>query len=168
MDGGHMNGMTHMPPPPSPVTATGAPPVTTTTGATMQHHPMMHMAFFWGTNGEILFPGWPGSNTGMYLLVLIFIFILAFLVEFLSHANFARRGSTTAAVGLVQTVVHTLRTGLGYMVMLAVMSFNGGVFLAAVAGHALGFLVFGTWVFRKPPPPVTGDKSSDLSPMICA
>ncbi|XP_076944291.1 copper transporter 6-like [Bidens hawaiensis] len=159
--GGHMNGMSDMPKPPP--TATGAPPMTG-----MHHHPMMHMSFFWGTNGEILFPGWPGSKSGMYALVLIFVFILAFIIEFLSHARVARRGSGTVAVGLVQTLVHTLRAGLAYMVMLAVMSFNGGVFLAAVAGHALGFLVFGSLVFRKQLPPTAEDKNSDLSPMICA
>ncbi|KAK9057585.1 hypothetical protein SSX86_022421 [Deinandra increscens subsp. villosa] len=163
MDGGHMNGM-----PAPPVTATGASPMGTNPVWT-PHHAMMHMAFFWGKNGDILFPGWPGSSSGMYALVLIFVFFLAVLVEFLSHASFAKRGSGTAAVGLVQTAVHTLRAGLGYLVMLAVMSFNGGVFVAAVAGHALGFLVFGSWVFRRPAPEqVAGDKSSDMSPMISA
>ncbi|KAI3682464.1 hypothetical protein L1987_82463 [Smallanthus sonchifolius] len=160
-----MNGMTDMPTP--PVTATKASPPGMEGGG-MHHHPMMHMTFFWGQNGEILFPGWPGSSPGMYALVLIFVFFVAFIVEFLSNTNFARKGSGTVAVGLVQTLVHTLRAGLAYMVMLAVMSFNGGVFLVAVAGHALGFLVFGTWVFKKPPAPATVDKSSDLSPMICA
>ncbi|KAI3489999.1 hypothetical protein L1887_45914 [Cichorium endivia] len=165
MDEGHMNGMTEMSPP--PMATTGATPTTMAAGS-MHHHPMMHMAFFWGKNGEILFPGWPGTNSGMYALVLIFVFLLAFLVELLSHSNFGRKGSSPVAVGLVQTLVHTLRAGLAYMVMLAVMSFNGGVFLVAVAGHALGFFVFGTWIFKKSPPPLAGDKSSDMSPMICA
>lgn len=157
-----MNGMSDMPPPPS---ATATPPPTT-----MHHHVMMHMTFFWGKKGEILFPGWPGTNSGMYALVLIFVFFLAVLVEFLSYSRFARKGSGPVTAGLVQTLVHTIRAGLAYMVMLAVMSFNGGVFLMAVAGHAVGFLVFGTLVFKKrqPTTAVGGDKSSDLSPMICA
>ncbi|KAI3667714.1 hypothetical protein L6452_42783 [Arctium lappa] len=157
-----MDGMPNNEPPPA--TATGASPPLT--GGNMHHHTMMHMTFFWGKNGEILFPGWPGSNSGMYVLVLFFVFFLAFLVEFLSHSDIARKFSGTVAVGLIQTLVHTLRAGLAYMVMLAVMSFNGGVFVAAVAGHAIGFLVFGSWVFRRPPPSLV-DKNSDLSPMIC-
>lgn len=44
--------------------------------------------------------------------------------------------------------------------------FNGVVFLVAVAGHALGFFVFGTLVFKQGQP--IDDKHSDLSPMICA
>lgn len=52
--------------------------------------------------------------------------------------------------GLTLTVVHALRVGLAYMVMLAVMSFNVGVLLAAVFGHALGFLFFGYRLFKRP------------------
>ena len=62
---------------------------------------------------------------------------------------------------MVQTLLHAIRIGLAYMVMLALMSFNGGVFLVAVAGHAVGFLVFGSRVFRGSEM-VSLEKTSDL------
>ncbi|KAK2641986.1 hypothetical protein Ddye_023749 [Dipteronia dyeriana] len=138
---------------------------------TMNHHHheshnmvMMHMTFFWGKNAQILFSGWPGSRSGMYALALVFVFVLSFLVEWLSHCKLIKSGSRHVVAGLLQTTLHALRVGLAYLVMLAVMSFNGGVFLAAVAGHTLGFLLFGSRVFTRSPPP---SKTSDLPPMSC-
>ncbi|XVF68868.1 hypothetical protein PTKIN_Ptkin11bG0035800 [Pterospermum kingtungense] len=134
-----------------------------------QHKMMMHMTFFWGKNAEILFSGWPGTRTGMYVLALVVVFVLGFMVEWISHSQFIKLGSTRrhVAAGLVQTLLHGLRVGLAYLVMLAVMSFNGGVFLAAVAGHTLGFLLFGSSVFKKPSAPAPTSsavygKASDL------
>ncbi|KAK3206384.1 hypothetical protein Dsin_020430 [Dipteronia sinensis] len=128
------------------------------------HMVMMHMTFFWGKNAEILFSGWPGSRPGMYALALVSVFIVSLLVEWLSHCKLIKSGSRHVVAGLLQTTVHALRIGLAYLVMLAVMSFNGGVFLAAVAGHTLGFLLFGSRVFSKSPPP---SKTSDLPPTNC-
>lgn len=134
----------------------------------MGHHSMMmmHMTFFWGSKAEILFSGWPGTRPGMYALALVFVFFLAVIVEWLSHCRLIKQtGSTSRVVaGLVQTFLHTIRIGLAYMVMLAIMSFNVGVFLVAVAGHAVGFLVFGSRLFKKE----EAEKvSSDLPPMSC-
>ncbi|KAK9290249.1 hypothetical protein L1049_008416 [Liquidambar formosana] len=120
---------------------------------------MMHMTFFWGKNTEVLFSGWPVTSSGMYALSLIFVFVLAIFVEYLSHSHLIKRNMSDVVTGLVQTCMHAVRVALAYMVMLAVMSFNGGVFLAAVAGHAVGFLFFGSWD--------SDDKSSDLPPMKC-
>ncbi|KAL8123591.1 copper transporter 6-like [Apium graveolens] len=155
MNGGDMAGM--------------SPPPTKTTNMMHPHdHQMMHMTFFWGKNALILFPGWPGSHSGHYVLALFLVFVLAVVVEWLSNCNLIREGSDrVVATGLVRTLMHVVRVGLAYLVMLALMSFNVGVFLVAVFGHAVGFLFFGTRVFKKhPPTPVLG-KTTDLPPMTC-
>ncbi|KDP42174.1 hypothetical protein JCGZ_02904 [Jatropha curcas] len=145
-------------------------PSSTMNKTTMMHphnKMMMHMTFFWGKNAEILFSGWPGTRAGMYVLALIVVFAFSFLVEWLSHSHLIKPGSSNLFAGLIQTFLHALRVGLAYLVMLAVMSFNGGVFLVAVAGHTLGFLIFGSRAFKKTssPPPLA--KSVDLPPMSC-
>ncbi|KAB2028340.1 hypothetical protein E1A91_D05G098000v1 [Gossypium mustelinum] len=100
---------------------------------------MMHMTFFWGKDAEILFSGWPG-----------------------------RRGANNVWAGVVQSLLHAVRVGLAYLVMLAVMSFNGGVFLMAIAGHMLGFLLFGSRVFKRNMDILSSEKTSDhLPPMSC-
>ncbi|XVE79498.1 hypothetical protein DITRI_Ditri14bG0064000 [Diplodiscus trichospermus] len=147
-----------------------APPSSSTNGTSGMHHHMMmmHMIFSWGKNAEILFSGWPGTRGGMYALALIFTFFLAFLVEWISHSRFIRPGLNNVSAGLVQTFLHAMRVGLAYLVMLALMSFNGGVFLVAVAGHTLGFLLFGSRVFKKNAEIMSSyEKTSDLPPMSC-
>lgn len=110
----------------------------------------------------------------MYVLALIVVFVLGFMVEWISHSQFMIKpaGSTRrhrhVSAGLVQTLMHDLRVGLAYLVMLATMSFNACVFLAVVAGHTLGFLLFGSTVFNKSS--VVGptlNKTSDLPPISC-
>ncbi|CAL8999105.1 unnamed protein product [Prunus brigantina] len=156
MEHGHMGGTASPPSPPSSM-------MNGSNG--MIHHMMMHMTFFWGTNAEVLFSKWPGSSTGMYYVCLLFVFALAVIVEWLSHCRLIKDGSSNVVCGLAQTFLHTIRVGLAYLVMLAVMSFNVGVFLVAVAGHTVGFLLFASRVFKKPDP--EDEKGSDLPPMSC-
>ncbi|XVE61976.1 hypothetical protein DITRI_Ditri06bG0081800 [Diplodiscus trichospermus] len=123
-----------------------------TTGLHHAHRKSLtHMSFHWGYKAKILFSGWPGcsSGMGMYALALILVFILAVAVEWLSYCSIIKPGANKVAAGFFQTGMYTVRGGVSYMVMLAVMSFNGGVFLTAVFGHAVGFLVFGSKAFRK-------------------
>lgn len=127
---------------------------------------MMHMTFFWGSNAEILFSGWPGTRLGMYVLALIVVFVFSVLVEWFSHCQLIKPGANNVKAGLVQTLMHAIRISLAYIVMLAVMSFNVGILLVAVAGHAIGFLLFGSRVFKDSE--VTSSvKTSDLPPMSC-
>ncbi|CAN4102262.1 unnamed protein product [Withania somnifera] len=122
-------------------------------GRMMMNHQdlIMHVTFFWGKNTEILFSGWPGyDNLGMYILALVFVFFLAVLVEFLSNSNYINESNVDhVTAGLLQTILYGLRIGLAYVVMLAVMSFNAGVFLVALVGRSLGFLIFGSRVSKK-------------------
>ncbi|GMH11181.1 hypothetical protein Nepgr_013022 [Nepenthes gracilis] len=159
MDGHDMGGMTMSPPP-----MTGH-----NTSGTMAHQNMMvmHMTFFWGKNAQILFDGWPGNRAGMYALSLVIVFLLAAAVECLSRSQVIKPGTNGVAAGLLLTAMHTVRMGLAYLVMLAVMSFNGGVFLAAVGGHAVGFLVAWIGVFKKAASPYSYENTSDLPPTSC-
>lgn len=122
----------------------------------------MHMTFFWGKDALILFDNWPAGKTGMYVLALIVVFVMSLLVELLSRTRFIKSDSNTFAAGLVQTLLHLVRVGLSYLVMLALMSFNGGVFLVAVLGHALGFFLCSR-AFKKP----HHDEGFDLPPLSC-
>ncbi|KAK2382201.1 copper transporter [Trifolium repens] len=143
------------------------PPKSSTNGTTMmmmghKMHGMMHMTFFWGRDALILFNGWPAGNTANYLLALFMVFVMSVLIELLSHTRFIEPDSNNMVAGMVQTLLHILRVGLSYLVMLALMSFNGGVFLVAVLGHALGFFLCSS-AFKKP----LHDKHYDLPPMTC-
>ncbi|KAI4302695.1 hypothetical protein MLD38_038414 [Melastoma candidum] len=103
---------------------------------------MMQMSFYWGKEATVLFCSWPGEDLGMYVLCLLFIFFLAAIQEIL---HLTMNGKLVAArtvwESAGQAVAHGLRMVMAYLVMLAVMSFNGGVFIAAVIGHAFGFFI---------------------------
>lgn len=115
--------------------------------AAHSHH--FHTAFYWGKEAQFLFSGWPDDHSGMYALALILVFALAIIVEFLSNLNLVKPGSNRVATISFQAGIHAIRAGFGYMVILAVMSYNGGVFIAAVLGHAVGYVVFGSGLAKK-------------------
>lgn len=113
------------------------PPHTKTKNTTPFHNNL-----FLGKNVVVLFQGWPNNDLGMYILALVFVFWISVAVEVLSVPPAVKPGKSPVVGGLSQASVYGLRMVFGYMVMLSVMSFNVGVLVLAVLGHAFGaFLV---------------------------
>ncbi|XP_022842094.1 copper transporter 6-like [Olea europaea var. sylvestris] len=100
----------------------------------------MHMNFFWGKDVVVLFDGWPNGRLGMYILALAFVFLLAVAVEILAAVPIKPRMRPLSG-GLLQAAVYAVRMALAYLIMLSVMSFNVGIFIVAVAGHAVGCFI---------------------------
>lgn len=110
-------------------------------GSMNMNQMMMHMSLYWGKDVIVLFPGWPDQKLGMYVLALFFVFLLALAIEVLSILPGVKPGTNPILGGLTQASVYAFRMGFAYLVMLSVMSFNLGIFIAAVAGHAVGFFI---------------------------
>ncbi|XP_068317153.1 copper transporter 6-like [Pyrus communis] len=95
----------------------------------------------WGKDVIIVFHDWPNNHLDKYVLALFFIFLLAVAIEILSVLP-KHRPSTKPYLSLLgQTSVHTFRTGLAYLIMISVMSFNIEILIAALASHAVGFFI---------------------------
>ncbi|XP_050763970.1 probable low affinity copper uptake protein 2 [Gymnogyps californianus] len=130
--------------------------------------PFGMMSFYFSDTAVLLFDFWSvHTPTGMALSVLV-ILLLSMLYEAvkmgkavllrrallalprsLSRESLAEpeEGGTGPAQGrwfryhIGQTLFHVVQVVLGYMVMLAVMSYNVWIFLGAIAGSTLGYFV---------------------------
>lgn len=122
----------------------------------------MHMTLYWGKNVTLLFDSWKTNSWTSYLLSLIACFIIATFYQYLENLRirlkfFSGEGRTTPVpeirtplLGLnkvsrnkvVESVLFGVNSAIGYLLMLAIMSFNGGVFLAIVVGLTFGYFLF--------------------------
>ena len=117
-----------------------------------------HMTFFHGENWESIV---------VYVLHLLAVFAMSILVEWLSHTRLINSDKNNNVVaGLMQSGLYSIRIALAYLVMLKVMSFDAGVFVAAVGGYSLGFLIFGSLVFDESGT-APYHKPADLPPLNC-
>ncbi|XP_030447471.1 copper transporter 1-like [Syzygium oleosum] len=115
------------------------------------------MAFYWGKSSDAMFSCWHSPSSGAL------VFWLSVLVEWISHARIVRPGINNVVASLMRTVMYAVHITVAYVVMLAVMSFNASVLIAAVAGHAGGFLLFGSRAFRSKSRAMVHQEPSDFS-----
>ncbi|WRX31544.1 Ctr copper transporter - like 3 [Theobroma cacao] len=127
---------------------------------------MMHMTFYWSRQVTLLFSSWRTESWLSYALTLLACVLASALYQYLEHVRYQVRRGGKPAEGtaeeplllqqkgagsgnrgkwsvkkVVGGVLFGLSSALGYLLMLAIMSFNGGVFLAIVLGLTVGFLV---------------------------
>eukprot|EP01018_Ginkgo_biloba_P008097 Gb_03879 [translate_table: standard] len=108
----------------------------------------------------LLFDGWKTQTWPTYCLSLLAVFLFSVFHEYVVHLRSRFKDISTGRGSggirapllgqsfrvytskIVESVLFGLNVGLGYMLMLAVMSFNGGVFSAAVLGFVFGHFIF--------------------------
>lgn len=121
---------------------------------------MMHMTFYWGKTVTILVDSWRTDSWISYLISLVALLLASAFYQYLEDRRVrfkllsktnpssfeipllsgAGGGKSTARVSAA--VLFGVNSAIGYLLMLAVMSFNGGVFLAVVIGLTLGYYAF--------------------------
>ncbi|CAM6092313.1 unnamed protein product [Calypogeia fissa] len=133
---------------------------------------MMHMTFYWGTEATLLFDGWMTETYVQYFMSLLAIVLFAILHEWLYNLRIVLTSKKAAAAAPRQhhdpeqtvplldkvhvppgkgkdflvVLLYGINAGTSYLLMLLVMSYNGGVFLAVVLGLLVGFALFRTSV----------------------
>ncbi|XP_022754791.1 copper transporter 5-like [Durio zibethinus] len=123
---------------------------------------MMHMTLYWGKDVTLLIDYWKTDSWLSYLLTLLACFLFASFYQYMedrrlrfrsiAFSNSSQPSSNVAADPLLpkyrcssklaMAVLFGINSAIGYLLMLAIMSFNVGVFLAIVLGLAVGYLLF--------------------------
>ncbi|XP_055803813.1 copper transporter 5-like [Solanum dulcamara] len=131
---------------------------------------MMHMTFYWGKKVTLLFDFWRTDSWTSYAITLLACFIFSLFYQYMEDrrqrfrilsANSKRNyppptapvnapllytfpavGANWNSARFATAILFGVNSAIGYFLMLAVMSFNGGVFVAVVLGLAIGYLLF--------------------------
>lgn len=131
---------------------------------------MMHMTFYWGRKVTLLFDSWSTDSWFSYSLTLIACLLFSVFYQYMEDrrlrfkllSSSALRNNADGSVDttpLLSTKIFAggsrwnlgrfagsalfgINSALGYFLMLAIMSFNAGVFVAIVVGLAVGYLLF--------------------------
>ena len=128
----------------------------------------MHMTFYWGKKVTLLIDCWKTDSWTSYSLSLIACLVAAVFYQYLENRRIrlklisstkpsssptqqiqipllrSKLAGDGAKLGLkfASTTLFGVNSAIGYLLMLAVMSFNGGVFVAIVVGLTIGYFFF--------------------------
>lgn len=94
---------------------------------------------------NLYFPGWTLDTYGKFIAAMIGMFLLAFLTEAISKARFACSSKPTLQGGRRRTsltALHATQALVGYILMLATMTFSVELLLSVVAGLGVGYATF--------------------------
>lgn len=124
---------------------------------------MMHMTLYWGKEVTLLFDSWKTDSWTSYALSLLACLVVAAFYQYLENLRIRlklvageRRPSPVPDIQtpllrwnnavqrnrVAESVLFGVNYAIGYLLMLAIMSFNGGVFVAIVVGLTLGYFFF--------------------------
>ncbi|KAI9106826.1 hypothetical protein K1719_022354 [Acacia pycnantha] len=128
---------------------------------------MMHMTFYWSKKVTLLIDSWKTDSWTSYLLSLLACLLASAFYQSLENRRLRLKAiafekpSATApqnqipllrsnlagdkaklGVKLAGAFLFGFNSAIGYLLMLAVMSFNGGVLVAIVVGLAIGYFFF--------------------------
>lgn len=121
----------------------------------------MHMTLYWSRYVTLLIDSWRTDSWPSYLLTLVACFLCSAFYQYLEHRRIRLRSTSLVPsdpqsansplipkIGrlnltkIAETALFGVNAAVGYLLMLAIMSFNGGVFLAIVAGLTVGYGIF--------------------------
>ncbi|UKZ53092.1 hypothetical protein TrVGV298_006880 [Trichoderma virens] len=151
---------------PMPTSADGSMPMDSSSG--MMTMDSMAMTFFAATNTPLFSSAWTPNSTGQYAGTCIFLItfatifraLLAVRVNFFQIADVLERRRGNGRIPSHQTIEKTttrpwraseavnlafmdvILAGVGYLLMIAVMTMNVGYFMSVLAGVFLGSVVF--------------------------